>query len=153
MAGCAGDYRVLYIHRGAGEMTSHTITVPGPMIGKARARVTRNGTYTPATTRAKEQEIGWLAKATGCTPIVAGACQLRVAITVEPPKSWPKGLRADACNQVIFPTSKPDLDNCVKLIGDALNGIAWLDDSQVVQVIATKLFGPVCKTEISWGAA
>ena len=134
-------------------MTSHTITVPGPAVGKARARVTAFGTYTPAKTLAKEREIAWLAKATGCTPIVSGACQLRVAITVEPPKGWPKGMRAEACNQQIFPTAKPDLDNCVKLVADALNGIAWLDDSQVVQVIATKLFGPVAKTEISWGHA
>lgn len=120
------------------------------MLGKARARVTKHGTYTPPKTRAKETEIGWLAKATGCSPI-CGPCALSVRITVEPPKSWTRKRRADAYNQMIFPTSKPDLDNCVKLICDALNGVAWLDDSQIIQMITTKLFGPVAKTEITWG--
>ena len=122
------------------------------MIGKQRARVTRFGTYTPPETRTMEKAIGWAAKAAGCTPI-AGACQLHVAITIEPPASWSRVKRADAHCGRIFPTSKPDLDNCVKLIADALSGIAWLDDSQLIQVIATKIYGPTAQTVIGWAEA
>lgn len=37
-------------------------------------------------------------------------------------------------------TSKPDADNCVKALKDALNGIAWRDDAQVAQVMAEKVY-------------
>lgn len=35
-------------------------------------------------------------------------------------------------------TSKPDLDNCLKSVKDALKGLAWRDDSQVSQLVACK---------------
>jgi Holliday junction resolvase RusA-like endonuclease len=35
-------------------------------------------------------------------------------------------------------TSRPDLDNIIKSIKDGLNGIAYLDDSQIVKIEATK---------------
>lgn len=40
----------------------------------------------------------------------------------------------------ITPTTKPDLDNCAKSILDALNGIAFADDSQVVSLKITKIY-------------
>lgn len=36
------------------------------------------------------------------------------------------------------PTGRPDLDNCCKLVTDALTGVAWVDDDQVVEVTASK---------------
>jgi Holliday junction resolvase RusA-like endonuclease len=38
---------------------------------------------------------------------------------------------------------KPDLDKLTRTIGDALTGAAWHDDSQVVEIIARKVYGPV----------
>jgi len=32
-----------------------------------------------------------------------------------------------------------DLDNLVKTVGDALNGAAWEDDSQIIALFAAKL--------------
>jgi Holliday junction resolvase RusA-like endonuclease len=48
-------------------------------------------------------------------------------------------------------TRKPDIDNLLKLIKDALNGIAWLDDSCVARVYASKCYDyePSCSIEIS----
>lgn len=37
------------------------------------------------------------------------------------------------------PTLKGDIDNYVKTILDGLNGIAWVDDSQVIKIVAMKL--------------
>ena len=37
-------------------------------------------------------------------------------------------------------TSRPDLDNLVKSTKDALNGLAWRDDSQVVELSASKCY-------------
>lgn len=35
-------------------------------------------------------------------------------------------------------TSKPDCDNVAKSVCDALNGVAWKDDSQVVHLVVRK---------------
>ena len=37
-------------------------------------------------------------------------------------------------------TARPDLDNLVKAIKDSLNGLAWRDDSQVVEFSAGKCY-------------
>lgn len=128
----------------------YSITIPGAMRGKQRARVTRFGTYTPAQTVAAEKAIGFAARTTGA-PVLGGPVALDVRVVVEPPKSWSKKQRAAAIEGERFPTTKPDLDNVVKLIGDALNGIAWNDDQQVVQVSAGKKYGPVAFAVVSWG--
>jgi len=43
-----------------------------------------------------------------------------------------------------FPTHniKPDLDNCIKLIGDVMNGIIYEDDAQIDSITASKMYGP-----------
>jgi Holliday junction resolvase RusA-like endonuclease len=55
--------------------------------------------------------------------------------------SWPKSHKRPR----IFPmhTKRPDIDNCLKLIFDALNGIVWVDDCQVVKVTVVKRYGDV----------
>lgn len=39
-----------------------------------------------------------------------------------------------------YPTKKPDIDNIVKVVLDALNGLAYKDDTQVVRVLAQKSY-------------
>jgi len=39
----------------------------------------------------------------------------------------------------VLKRSEPDLDNLLKLVGDALNGVVWRDDRQVVAVLAYKV--------------
>lgn len=36
---------------------------------------------------------------------------------------------------------KPDLDNLVKALKDALTGIVWKDDAQIVSLCARKTYG------------
>jgi Holliday junction resolvase RusA-like endonuclease len=38
---------------------------------------------------------------------------------------------------------KPDIDNYVKGVLDALNGLLWIDDHQIVTIVATKQWAPV----------
>lgn len=60
---------------------------------------------------------------------VALACLFILPI----PASWPKKKRAAAELGERCHTSKPDLDNLVKGLKDPLNGVAWVDDRQVVE--------------------
>lgn len=39
-----------------------------------------------------------------------------------------------------FKHTKPDIDNLVKLVCDAANGIVWADDNQVAHLTAMKVF-------------
>lgn len=42
--------------------------------------------------------------------------------------------------EVLFPATKPDYDNIAKLIGDALEGVLWVNDSRIVDGRVIKLF-------------
>ena len=46
-------------------------------------------------------------------------------------------------NNEIYPTTKPDTDNIAKSILDSLNGIAYLDDKQVVDLRVRKQYAEV----------
>ena len=48
-----------------------------------------------------------------------------------------------------FHVTKPDLDNCLKLVLDALNGVFFLDDRQIMHINAYKLYGDTPCTEIA----
>ena len=41
----------------------------------------------------------------------------------------------------IWPTTRPDLDNYLKLILDCMNSVVFVDDSQLVSITAVKSYG------------
>jgi len=47
----------------------------------------------------------------------------------------------------IYCTKTPDIDNCIKFVLDALNGVAYHDDKQVAKVTATKKWMTTTDTE------
>jgi Holliday junction resolvase RusA-like endonuclease len=49
----------------------------------------------------------------------------------------------------IRPAKKPDADNIMKAIADALNGIAYKDDSQIVNVTITKWYSDTPRVEVA----
>jgi Holliday junction resolvase RusA-like endonuclease len=49
------------------------------------------------------------------------------------------GLSA-AGRRALVPMKRPDLDNVVKLVLDALNGVAYADDSQVLRFTADRVW-------------
>lgn len=119
-----------------------TFTIPGQPKGKGRARFTRTGhAYTPGPTRAYEA-LARLAAAQemrGCAP---HSCPVQVDIQaqLQIPASWPKAKREAALRGDIKPTGRPDVDNYVKAILDAANSVVWVDDSQVVRIVAEKRY-------------
>lgn len=74
--------------------------------------------------------------------IFSGAVSLFVEACFSPAKSWKKTKKQEANDGELIHTSKPDLDNVLKIALDALSGIVFDDDQQVVEVIATKKYGP-----------
>jgi Holliday junction resolvase RusA-like endonuclease len=115
--------------------------VDGPVVGKARPRVTRNGTYTPAETVAYEYQIQRAAKrAMWGNQILLGPVRLHLEAGYQIPASFSQK-KAQACMfGHVCPIVKPDLDNVLKALGDACNKVVWKDDSQIVEVSMRKKY-------------
>ena len=126
------------------KMSEFAFIVEGNPVAKARARVTKAGTYTPEKTKSYEKQIALIAKMEASRQgfnITESAVEMIVIAHFSPPKSWTKKKRSDAISGLIKKTTKPDLDNIVKSIKDALNGIVYIDDNQVTDIIARKRYG------------
>lgn len=76
----------------------------------------------------------------GISMIADGPVYLGVEVKKSIPKSWTKKKAQAALNGEILPTSKPDSSNYYKLVEDALNGILYTDDSQVVAQQSSKIY-------------
>lgn len=122
-----------------------TFTIPGVAVAKGRPRFAKRGnfvtTYTPEKTASYENLVKVLAmqEMRGAVP-VSGPVNVTIDIAICPPASWSNKKRAQALNEEIYPTGKPDLDNTAKGILDAMNGVAYLDDKQVIGLMVRKFY-------------
>lgn len=80
------------------------------------------------------------AQAMSGQPPIAGPVAVGLHIDVQIPASWSKAKRDRAIKAVERPTTKPDIDNVTKAIFDAINGVVWNDDVQVVTMHASKRY-------------
>lgn len=131
------------------------LAVEGPVVAKARPRFTRaGGIYTPTQSRAAETAIAdaYILSGQGVIPRPRPVL-LAVTAVLQRPKSHYRTARGHEDelkpDAPVVPTKAPDLDNLVKTVKDALNGVAWEDDSQVTTLIATKEYGQTSFWRIS----
>lgn len=122
--------------------SSVAFSVPIVPVGKGRARFGKGRVYTPAKTVAAERAIAIHARAAMRSRAPhPGPVALTVRAVLPIPADWPKWRKAAAREKRIFPTGKPDASNVLKLVEDALNGIVWIDDAQVVSEAIHKDYG------------
>lgn len=119
-----------------------TITINEEPKGKARPRFTKGGhVYTPQATMDYEQEIAWEYKAKHGEFFDKGtAVKITIAAYYKIPNAANKTKRMQMLNCVIRPQKKPDVDNIAKIVLDALNGVAYHDDAQVVDLQVHKFY-------------
>lgn len=121
-------------------------------IGKGRPRVTvRSGrawAYTPPKTTIAEKHVAAAARTNGAKP-VSGPLRMHVEAIFPIPPSWPKDKRQSPPAH----TSRPDCDNLLKLVADALNGVCYYDDSQLVESMVRKAYGHIPKIRVQIEAA
>jgi Holliday junction resolvase RusA-like endonuclease len=120
-------------------------TVPGQPVAKGRPKFTNVGgfarAYTPKKTQDYEALVAGIAKrAMGSLAPAAQPIEIMLELRMEIPASWTKAKRLAAAMGTVRATKKPDADNVLKGIKDALNGICWVDDSQVVVLTVRKLY-------------
>lgn len=105
--------------------------IPVAPTAKGRPRVMRKGTYTPDKTVDAEERIKWHLRQLGAIPS-GKALSVKLWFQVKPPVKIKHK----------YPVTRPDLDQYVKLVLDAGNGLLWEDDSQIVKLEAHKVYAP-----------
>jgi Holliday junction resolvase RusA-like endonuclease len=125
-------------------------TVPGEPRGWARARTQGARFFTDNKTRSEKQAVAAWAIEAGAR-IIEGPVSVTLTAYLRIPKSASKKLRAAMLANIQRPTKKPDGDNLAKLALDALNGVCWHDDVQVVDLTVRKFWSdePRLVVEIS----
>ena len=124
-------------------MKSYTFEVTGEIVGKARPRMnTYTGkAYTPTKTKNYEYLVkqSFLLKYPNAE-VVEGRASVSILALFQVPKSTSKKNSEKMLNKQISPTKKPDIDNIAKIVLDALNKLAYKDDTQVVDLNIVKAY-------------
>lgn len=132
-----------------------TFRVYGEPVGKGRPRFARRGgrvvTYTPDKTAEYEREVcdAFRAAAGYVWKKLEGPVQLQVTAYYGIPASAGKRKQQAMLDGAIPPTKKPDADNVVKIICDALNDVAWADDAQITVLHFEKRYGAIPYAEVT----
>lgn len=125
-------------------MASSVLHVVGEVVGKPRPRFTSYGgrvrTFTPKKGETFESIVRVAYQAQGGT-MHDGAVEVEIAYRRPMPKSRPKKVDRE------WDSFKPDIDNVAKAVLDALNGVAFADDKDVVSLKAVKLPRVRCPQE------
>lgn len=117
-------------------MIAYTLTFPYPISANRYWRQTARGVYVSPEAMDYKTECGWIARLNGlCEPLT---CRAAVSLTLHPklPADWRVRVRKDAAWAQSVRCQ--DLDNIVKVSLDALNGIAYADDSQIWRLMVER---------------
>jgi Holliday junction resolvase RusA-like endonuclease len=126
-------------------------SVDGDPVPQPRARITVRGrhghAYTPSDHKihAYRAAVAAAAVEAGATPTDAAPITLIIDLVFARPKSHfrKSGLREDAPK-----LPRADCSNVLKGIEDSLNGVAWVDDTQVGRVVVEKSWGTEGRTTV-----
>ena len=126
--------------------------IEGKIKGKGRPRFSNYGkfvkAYTPADTASYENLIKLQFKISCGDWFSELPLKMKITAIHGVIKSVSKKDKAKMLNGEIKPTKKPDIDNIVKVICDALNCIAYKDDTQVVELEIKKVYGELEKVVV-----
>jgi len=108
--------------------------------GTGRAAPNHRGVYQDAKTRSYEAQLRFAAmQAMEGEPPTPEAVEVEITAYIAVPSSWSKKKREAALSGALRPTVKPDCNNYSKAL-DALNGVVWVDDKQIVDERVRKLY-------------
>ena len=117
-------------------MKAMTIEVPGDPIAQPRVKVSTAGGFARAFVP-KAHPVHAYRDAIAMTWRTAVGRQLEGPLRVEIDLVF----RRPKSSKRSHHTVRPDASNCAKAVEDSLNGVAWHDDSQIVELIVRKRYG------------
>lgn len=110
-----------------------------------RPRVGKFGAYYPEKYREYKRALGLIAKSI-CKTHYKGAIKIEVGFYMPIPKSLSKKKQEELTGD--WHIKKPDCDNMIKGIKDALEGIAYDNDSQVCHETSYKIYSRKPRIEV-----
>lgn len=121
----------------------------GQPVAKGRPKVTKWGTYTPEKTVNYENLVKMsYIEAYKDEKLLEGDLEVTINFYFSMPKSTSKKTKERMLNHEIMHNKRPDIDNCIKSITDALNKIAYKDDNQIVKIKASKYYSDEPRTVV-----
>ena len=131
--------------------------IPGEPTGKGRPRVVNIGgharAFTPEKTASYENLIKLEFERQGGRHLGKAEIMMRIRAFYAIPKGDSRVKREAKLAGSVRPVKKPDCDNVIKIVADALNGLAYDDDCQIVAVSCEKWFGEEPRVEVEIGIA
>ena len=120
-------------------------TIPGKPFAKQRPRASKRGrfttVYTPKETVDYENLVKYSYYEQNGHNMLNGPLEVEITGTFPVPLSASKKQAEKMLNGEIKHTKKPDCDNMAKVVLDALNDVAYHDDSQIVNLKINKQYG------------
>lgn len=130
------------------EYKKMSFEVFGEIVGKGRPRFTKAGrTYTPKKTLNYEQAIK-IAFRRKYSYQSQKSLRIKIIAYFEIAKSHTKKNKNRMISNELQCTKKPDIDNVVKIVLDALNKVAYQDDTQVVELVTIKRWSQCSKLAV-----
>lgn len=128
-------------------MTDLVIDVPGLPVPFARSGGHGKVRFTPAKQRHAMADLKIIGSRAmeGRKPF-EGPLAVEFIFTWPVPASWSK--RRRAAPESRWRTSRPDVDNLIKICADSLNAVVWLDDALIVESTARKVYGDAAHTRV-----
>ena len=113
-------------------------TIPGKPVAFARAGTNGKRRFTPSRQAAYMAEVTIRAsQVMGADQPFDGAVHLAVRVESTHPIKWGAAKKA----RIKWRISVPDADNILKLIADAMQGVVYLNDSQIAHAEVQKMYG------------
>ena len=126
--------------------------VPGQPVPQGRPRWTSKPfphMYDPPASAKYKRKVKKFASKIAPDELLKGELYVEVLIYKETLSSFSKKKKAAAEARILRPITKPDADNYAKGILDAVKGVLWEDDGQVVDLVARKYYSEIPRVEIS----
>lgn len=105
--------------------------------------------YTPRGTVNYEALVAMTGRAAmGADRLIDGGVDISIVIGLRPPPSASSRVKSEMLQGRLLPTKRPDVDNVAKAIVDALNGIVFRDDRNIIKLVVEKRYAPEDGVEV-----
>lgn len=116
-----------------------TLRIDGDPVSQHRPRFTRLG-HAYDDQKVTKEQYRWQIKGQYKDEPLTCPISLELTFCLRIPKSTSKIRKNDMANNRYHHMKKPDLDNLIKFTEDTMNGLIYIDDSQVSEIYARKIY-------------